>query len=248
MAMPPCIAHRLSKNVVFRQSASRERKSRNPVAKRQQVTIMNDKLHEELSAFMDDETPAARRLAERLSRDPELQARWSRYHLIRDAMTEHLTYAEFDIASRVSAVLENEPTVLAPRRRWHLPLRARRVARQMAGLAIAATVSAVTVMTVQQQRGTDAPAPVVAQVAGDDRLAMRSPPARVVQFVPENRQLNPAVRSKLSNYLVNHNEYSVTSNMQGVLPYMRIVSGNLSATALPPRPAARLENAIVDGK
>jgi len=189
----------------------------------------------------------ARRLAERLSRDPELQARWSRYHLIRDAMTEHLTYAEFDIASRVSAALENEPTVLAPRR-WQLPPRARRVARQVAGLAIAATVSAVTVMTVQQQRGAQEAAPAVAQVAGNARLAVRTPPARVVQFVPENRQLNPAVRSKLSNYLVNHNEYSVTSNMQGVLPYMRIVSANPPEAAPPPRSAPRIENAVVNGQ
>jgi hypothetical protein len=28
----------------------------------------------------------------------------------------------------------------------------------------------------------------------------------------------------LSGYLVNHNEYSVSGQMQGVLPYMRIVS------------------------
>ncbi len=208
---------------------------------------MNDKLHEELSAFMDDEVPDPRRLAERLSGDPDLQARWSRYHLIRDAMTEHLTYAEFDIAARVSAALENEPTVLAPRR-WHLPPRARRVARQVAGLAIAATVSAVTVITVQQQRGAQEPAPAVAQVAGNARLAVRTPPARVVQFVPENDQLNPAVRSKLSKYLVNHNEYSVTSNMQGVLPYMRIVSGNLPETAPPSRSTPRIENAVVNGQ
>jgi hypothetical protein len=36
--------------------------------------------------------------------------------------------------------------------------------------------------------------------------------------------LATAVQSKLSSYLVNHNEYSVTAKMQGMLPYMRIVS------------------------
>ena len=208
---------------------------------------MNDKLHEELSAFMDDEAHDAARLARQLSSDPDLQARWSRYHLIRDAMTEHLTYAEFDIAARVSAALEDEPTVLAPRR-WHLTPRARRVVRQVAGLAIAATVSAVTVITVQQQRGGQEHAPVVAQVAGAAQPAPRTPTARVVQFVPENRPLNPAVRSKLSNYLVNHNEYSVTSNMQGVLPYMRIVSANPPEAMPPARPAPRIENAVVNGQ
>ncbi len=211
---------------------------------------MNDKLNEELSAFMDDEAPEARRLAERLSRDPELQARWSRYHLIRDAMTEHLTYAEFDIAARVSQALENEPTVLAPRR-WHLPPRARKVARQVAGLAIAATVSAVTVMTVQQQR-VENNAPTVAQVAtGSTRVASASPgrpAARVVQFVPESRPLKPEVRSKLSNYLVNHNEYSVTSNMQGMLPYMRIVSAHPHEPAPAAQPSARIGNAVVNGQ
>jgi len=212
---------------------------------------MNDKLNEELSAFMDDEAPEARRLAERLSRDPELQARWSRYHLIRDAMTEHLTYAEFDIAARVSQALENEPTVLAPRR-WHLPPRARKVARQVAGLAIAATVSAVTVMTVQQQRVEhSAPAAVAQAASGSARVATATPgrpPARVVQFVPENRPLKPEVRSKLSNYLVNHNEYSVTSNMQGMLPYMRIVSAHSGESAPAAQASARIENAVVNGQ
>ncbi len=211
---------------------------------------MNDKLNEELSAFMDDETPEAQRLAERLSRDPELQARWSRYHLIRDAMTEHLTYAEIDIAARVSQALENEPTVLAPRR-WHLPPRARKVARQVAGLAIAATVSAVTVMTVQQQRVENS-APAVAKVApGSTRIASASPGrpvARVVEFVPENRPLKPEVRSKLSNYLVNHNEYSVTSNMQGMLPYMRIVSAHPHEPAPAAQSSARIGNAVVNGQ
>ncbi len=212
---------------------------------------MNDDINEALSAFMDDEAPEAHRLAERLSRDPDLQARWSRYHLIRDAMTEHLTYAELDIASRVSEALEKEPTVLAPRR-WHLTPRARKVARQVAGLAIAATVSAVTVITVQQQRVENG-APTVAQAAsGNSRIAQASPsrPApRIVQFVPENRQLEPAVRSKLSNYLVNHSEYSVTSNMQGMLPFMRIVSANHPGDTLPaPRPPARIENAVVNGQ
>ncbi len=211
---------------------------------------MKDSIHEELSAFMDDEAPDAARVARRLSDDPELQARWSRYHLIRDAMTEHLTYAEFDIAARVSEALEKEPTVLAPRR-LHFSGRARRVARQVAGLAIAATVSAVTVMTVQQQRAEQA-APVVAQAGGNAvTVAARAPErpaARVVQFVPEDRQLNPAVRSKLSNYLVNHNEYSVTSNMQGVLPYMRIVSANPGGTAAAPQPRPRIENAVVNGQ
>ncbi len=211
---------------------------------------MNDKLNEELSAFMDDEAPEAQRLAERLSRDPELQARWSRYHLIRDAMTEHLTYAEIDIAARVSQALENEPTVLAPRR-WHLPPRARKVARQVAGLAIAATVSAVTVMTVQQQRVENS-APAVAQVStGSTRVASASPGrpvARVVEFVPENRPLKPEVRSKLSNYLVNHNEYSVTSNMQGMLPYMRIVSAHPGEPAPAAQSSAHIGNAVVNGQ
>ena len=211
---------------------------------------MNDKLNEELSAFMDDEAPEARRLAERLSRDPELQARWTRYHLIRDAMTEHLTYAEFDIAAKVSQALENEPTVLAPRR-WHLPPRARKVARQVAGLAIAATVSAVTVMTVQQQR-VESDATSVAQVApATTQVATAKagrPAARVVQFVPENRPLKPEVRSKLSNYLVNHNEYSVTSNMQGMLPYMRIVSAHPNEPVPTAHAPARIENTVANGQ
>ena len=49
-------------------------------------------------------------------------------------------------------------------------------------------------------------------------------PSAQVRYVSDTSGLDTAVQSKLSGYLVNHNEYSVSANMQGVLPYMRIVS------------------------
>jgi hypothetical protein len=42
--------------------------------------------------------------------------------------------------------------------------------------------------------------------------------------VTDQQRMDSAVQARLSNYLVNHNEHSVSSNMQGLMPYMRIVS------------------------
>jgi len=95
------------------------------------------------------------------------------------------------------------------------------------GLAIAATVSAVAVLTVQhaQDETPTTPTEIAAvQPQLQAQTQLPSLPAAQVRYVTDTSGLDTAVQSKLSGYLVNHNEYSVTANMQGVLPYMRIVS------------------------
>ncbi|HID48375.1 MAG TPA: hypothetical protein EYP40_01975 [Chromatiales bacterium] len=184
---------------------------------------MSDKLHESLSALADGELDNPEPLIRQLGNDPDLKQRWLRYHVIRDSLTDHMTLPDIDISAAVCRALESEPAILAPahhRRRGRL----RFLGRQAAGLAIAATVSAVAVLGVQhyQNRG-----------AAPDQLAVTQPqalPARPattpapLRLVSEPQSLDSAVQNKLSNYLVKHNEYSVSSNMQGMMPYMRIVS------------------------
>ena len=58
----------------------------------------------------------------------------------------------------------------------------------------------------------------VAQVVPPDNLAQL---ASATELSPAQQA---AVRNSLNPYLVNHNEYSASSGMQGVLPYARIVS------------------------
>ncbi len=179
---------------------------------------MSDKINEQLSALMDDELSSPDHLLQQISEDEALRARWHRYHLIRDIISEHAEVPAVDITARVSQALESEPTIFAPLHKTIRTKRMKFVMKQAAGLAIAATVSAVAVITVQQQKLDEQPATTAIAEAAVPQVRNQ------VRYVSETKKLDRAVQSKLSNYLVNHNEYSVTSKMQGVLPYMRIVT------------------------
>lgn len=178
---------------------------------------MSNNSDEKLSAFMDDEYHPE--VLESLKQDTEARARWTRYHLIRDVLSGHSqTVPSPDFADRVSAALQEEPTILRPAaRRFGQGLR-----RQVAGLAIAATVATVAVLTVQQDNPgnnlTQQPSIASAQSGNDEYLAVSE------NTSPSQQPIDSEVQSKLSSYLVNHNEYSISSRMQGMLPYMRIVS------------------------
>jgi len=188
---------------------------------------MTNKIYEQLSILVDDELADHDAVLERVATDPELKARWSRYYLMRDVITGHMPEQPVgDIASRVSRALEQEPAIFAPvhkrkRAKKQLPF----IMKQVGGLAIAATVSAVAVLTVQQTQDETSTTPTeIAAVQPQTQPQLQSPPPAQVRYVTDTSGLDTAVQSKLSGYLVNHNEYSVTGNMQGVLPYMRIVS------------------------
>lgn len=192
---------------------------------------MTNKIEEQLSILVDDELAEHDAVLDKLATDPELQARWSRYHLMRDVITGHMPEQPLgDIASRVSQALEKEPVILAPvHKRKHARKPLPFILKQAGGLAIAATVSAVAVLTVQHtQDETSNTATKIAAVQpitqSQPQPQTQSQPSAQVRYVTDTSGLDTAVQSKLSGYLVNHNEYSVSGQMQGVLPYMRIVS------------------------
>lgn len=188
---------------------------------------MTNKIDEQLSILMDDELAEHDAVLDKLTADPELQARWSRYHLMRDVITGHMPEQPVgDIVSRVSQALEQEPAILAPvHKRKHARKPLPFILKQAGGLAIAATVSAVAVLTVQHTQ--DETSNTTTKIAAVQPITQSQPqpqPSAQVRYVTDTSGLDTAVQSKLSGYLVNHNEYSVTGQMQGVLPYMRIVS------------------------
>ena len=178
---------------------------------------MSNQFDERFSALVDGEEVQASEILSRIQNDDELRQRWQRYHLVRDALTGHVEGQSLpDISVQVSQALDNEPTVLAPKPKVS---RLKTVYKQASGFAVAATVAAVAVITVQQSQ--------VVQSNNAQVAAVDNPSANVqVTTVShtDNSRLDSAVESKLSGYLVQHNEYSVTAKMQGALPYMRIVS------------------------
>ncbi|MGD8711925.1 MAG: hypothetical protein PVG50_03720, partial [Thiohalophilus sp.] len=91
--------------------------------------------------------------------------------------------------------------------------------KQIGGLAIAATVATVAVLTIQQSDVNNGTAPTQVASASTDPVAVHN-----VSNPLRSAPMDSAAQTKLSSYLVNHNEYSVSSRMQGMLPYTRIVS------------------------
>ncbi len=181
---------------------------------------MKDQYSEELSAWVDGELDEAEipALLDRLAADPELQARWSRYHLIGDALDDHLPPLDLSgFAGRVRRAVEAEPTVLAPGR---VRLRrARQWLKPVAGMAMAASVSTLAILALQNHyQERPGAVPTVAE-------AGHSLPPSVTLASDDNEAPVPAdVRRRLNVYLVDHSEYTSMNGLQGSLSFRRIAT------------------------
>lgn len=187
---------------------------------------MTEPLREQLSAFMDGATVPESSLAQLVQND-ELKASWARYHLVRDVMHNELSLPAGDLASRISAALDAEPTVLAPKAKKPLPVPG--FFRQAASFAVAASVTAAVIFGVQsynaQQAGTPAlaqqtvtPAPVMAQ---QPPVLMVGPMVQAASA--RTKPLDPR-QERLREYLMDHTQQSNAQGVNGVLPYVKVVS------------------------
>ena len=109
---------------------------------------------ENFSAFVDGEhTDNNGELINSISHDPELSAKWQRYHVIRDGMRGELAaQPSFDIAASVAQAIEQEPAIVAPKRRMSdLPVIGQVIplVRQSGQLLVAASVAAVAILGFQ---------------------------------------------------------------------------------------------------
>jgi len=135
--------------------------------------------------------------------------------------------------------------------RTHTPSR---LSKRFAGLAVAASVAAIAVMGVESLYHEDPAAPLNQQVAENTappseyiRLAKQSSPPRVATLASVNAPLatsptdGPSLTARaemfrahpdiirridprLHKYLLNHSQQTARSNIQGVMPYARIVT------------------------
>ena len=191
---------------------------------------MNDK-NDKLSTLMDGELRDQHEQAkwlENLATDKEMQDVWQRYHLVRDAMKGQLSdFPTLDISAAVSESLKSEAVILTPI--WQR-LSPRYIMKQAAGLAVAAAVGTIAVLSVQQTQLTTPDNNTIAQTTNQQvthQLAASTSQTagqiRQVSFTTRQK-LDVDVESKLSGYLVNHNEFSNSVRVSGVMPYTRIVS------------------------
>ena len=165
-----------------------------------------------VSAFMDGELQPAESagpLAE-LRKDGEAREAWDTYHLISDAMRDtHLLSEGF--SARLASKLAGEATVMAPARSGlERPRPSSWALAAAAGLA--AVFVGATAYVVQQ--GSEA-MPEVAAVQ-----PAKAPAKEAAQVLPPDTA---------NDYLLAHQGYSPRNSLQGVAPYVRMVSGEAGA-------------------
>lgn len=211
------------------------------------VLRVNDSKYEALSALIDGEADNAADLLKQVSSDPELKARWEAHYRAKAAMHgEYAPQLDSGFASRVSAALDSEPAILAPRgatvrkastgNRWQRPL---------AGLAIAATVAAVSIIGLNNF-ATSPVAPAVDTVASADgtqptitaqgvqpraevrRVSLTSDGGTYWYLQQADKTRDAKLEARLNMYLADHMEYANSSKVQGMLPYSRLVGYDTS--------------------
>ena len=160
-----------------------------------------------ISALMDDELEQHEASAplDALRAEGDARESWRCYHLIGDAMRESRMLSG-GFAARVAAHLEQEPTVMAPSRMAH-----RRPRPQL--LSAAASLAAVALVGW-----------VAFGIQRDDAPRVAPPAA---QQTPPVAQVPPP--DSANDYLYAHQGYSPRNSLQGVAPYVRMVSGESGA-------------------
>jgi sigma-E factor negative regulatory protein RseA len=143
-----------------------------------------------------------------LRSEGEARDTWRRYHLIGDAMRDtRMLSAGF--AARVAARIADEPTVMAPSR--VAPARPRQRWQHLSAAASLAAVALVGWVAFGPQDGAP-------------QLAVAPTPVQVPQAVAQ-----VAPPSSANDYLYAHQGLSPRNSLQGVAPYVRMVSGETSA-------------------
>lgn len=170
---------------------------------------------EEISALMDgelDEHRTGQHLA-RLKEDKQLRDCWDTFHLIGDLMRGERPLSRV-FESEVYRKLASEPTILAPRRN--------RVKR-ITAYAFTAAASVLAVAAVGWIAFFDNPlAPPTEVAAIQPNAPAPANPPRQLASVPSDGTMN--------EYLIAHQEYSPSTAIQGLAPYIRTVSGPQTTT------------------
>ncbi|WP_456445621.1 sigma-E factor negative regulatory protein [Thiolapillus sp.] len=183
-----------------------------------------------LSALIDNELEELEMLkaSHEISRNPDLRDMLVRYQLISDSLRgESVQLSSMKLVNSVSARLESEPTVLAPKK---ASARLPRWVQPVAGTALAASVAAVGILLGPQliNGGSRQLAPadmgrqIVAQPIGD----VKPEPVMVSQAENHWKTIDDkTTRKRLDRYLEQHSQYAVApGGVQGVMPYTSYVS------------------------
>lgn len=155
----------------------------------------------EISALMDGELfeDEADEVFDRLKRNSDAHHDWALYHLIGDVLRqpEHI---HNDLSGTVRERMQDEPVVLAPR--------SRAVKQKVRTFALSAAASLVAVGVVAW-------------------MSLQVSPETSPQLAMQQSALRPAsvqIKSKANDYLMAHQEFSPSTDMNGGASYIRTVS------------------------
>lgn len=187
-------------------------------------------MEDNISALMDGELNAedAAVLIDQLGNTDGLREHWAAYHLISDAM-KHAELAPFDITRRVTARLAVEPP-LAPLASPS-PVGSRAFAQRLpkkrrpVAFAAAASIAAMVVggwMSLQTTQSTDPRQ----QNLADNRSTFTPAesatlPMASVHALPANVSVTESAPSQINSYLLAHRQFSPSTTVHGITPYMR---------------------------
>ena len=175
---------------------------------------------DKISALMDGELDAHQNEQQfaRLKNDVEVRACWDTFHLIGDAMRGERIVSG-NLSGRLSERLAQEPTVLAPPR-------AKPAGRVPAyAWSAAASLSAVALVGWMAFNGPFAPQPGASSVSLSAKATPAAPAIPATPAAAPTSQLaSVPSEGKMNEYLIAHQEFSPSTAIQGLAPYIRTVS------------------------
>lgn len=166
---------------------------------------MNEKISQLVDSELDPDQQ--RSLLESMSDQPDAQSTWRRYHLIGNVIRTEIHVAGRDLSASVMQRLEQEPVVLAPRKKDSSRNRSRMDVWKTAGMfAVAASLVLVAVVSLnpfeQKQAGVELAENI--QTPASDEMA---------RFAQEFDEM-----------LAEHGEFTASPGLNGLIAYAKLVS------------------------
>lgn len=182
---------------------------------------------EKISAWLDDAIQYNELDSLEVDRGQQSFSTAVRYQMIGDAMRGRVSDASMmDISARVSEAIQREAELTSTARPAAATRRERKPLfdfgawlRPVGGLAVAATVAMVMVVTLTDQQA-ETSSPVVANVAQQPVQSM--PVSSTAPAYSQPKLAVPAVN--LNTYVRQHSEFAAQDTIQGMMPYARSVS------------------------
>ena len=205
---------------------------------------MTNQLHQQVSAFVDNELPEEEcsLFVRRLCNDDGLKAAVNRFALIGDVMRGELLAADTQVSEHIRAAIAADSFEADSLKEGASALNSGKASwlRPVSGLAVAATVAAVAVLSLQQGDGddtTELPSSTVAEVNGDDSGSLV--PFNLPRFkLPEVRPASVVPQSRMDQYLLRHSGYTNSFGRQSLMNIRDVGTYRLVPVPAPTREPA----------